>query len=132
MSNHKKEDYRLRVTVQSENLRVENVPCKVYLPKKVTDPISLEFHPDEQKGIPLLGLFDGAIRGEIKDMSGTVVGKIHATKVYFPDKKGKIGGDRAEITIIGTPRDLTITTFFGYSQDRNPAPNYRRLLDHRK
>lgn len=115
MSNHKKEDYRLQVTVQSENLRIEGVPCKIYLPKKVTDPISLEFHLDEQKGTPLWGLFDGAIHGEIKDISGTVRGEIYATKVYFSNKR------KQTMTIIGTPRDLTITTFFGDGQDRNPA-----------
>ena len=120
MNNPKKEDFRLQVTVKSENLQIENIPCKVYLPKRVTDPISLEFHPDEQKGISLLPLFDGAIYGEVKDISGAVSRQIHATKVYFSNKREQTWGDGSEISLTGTPRDLTITTFFGHSKDRNP------------
>jgi len=119
MNSYKKEDYRLQVTVRSGKLLVKNVPCRIYLPGKITDPISLEFHLDEKKGSSLLGLFDGAIQGKLKDTSGDVRSQIHATKVYFSNKKKQMWGDGSEITMTGIPRDLTITTLLKKGKNHN-------------
>ncbi len=39
-----KEDYRILVTIKSEKVCVDDVLCKVFLPKRLTDPIKLFFY----------------------------------------------------------------------------------------
>lgn len=108
----KREDHRLRVTIQSERTRIENVRCKVYLPTRLMDPILLTFYPTEEQ-YDLFHVFQGTVRGEVKGSSGSAGTRILANNVYFLEKHhSPIFADWVldeEAFVVGKPTDLRIT-----------------------
>lgn len=109
----RKEDYRIFVRIQSDKASVDNVLCKVYLPKRVTEPINLIFYPNEEQKKMLEGVFEFSVVGELKGFSGKTESSIKSEKVY--SKTGSTvywGPDIKESVHAGEPRDLEETHFF--------------------
>ncbi len=97
-------------TITTNNIRVEDVLCKVYLPAKLTDPISLLFSPTDEQMKLLDNVFEFSVRGDVKGFSGEVETSILADKVYMQNSSTKYWG--IEITdnmIAATPEDLKLT-----------------------
>lgn len=111
MTEQKTENYRLLMTIDGPNLRIEGVRCKIYLPETVTDPIQLQFFPTEAQR-KNCQLFEGTVHGEIKDSSGTIQTTIQAQKVYFPTISTTHWGFEKETLMIGKPINLQITRWF--------------------
>ncbi len=80
----KKENYHLYVTLKNGDAVVERVSCKVYLPKRFSDPFFLQFCPsNDQVDIineAILPIY--SLQGEIKDLSGSISTKIQADEVW--------------------------------------------------
>ena len=115
----KKEDYRLHVSLKGdEGHSVKNVLCKIYLPKRLTDPIELYFLPtkeqtEESWSIP----FNFSIYGERKDRSGKVNTIVQANEVYNKDMSVTEWGDGvSETLLIGDPVDLKISNLISQSK----------------
>lgn len=120
MAKHKRENYRLLMTIQTPHHRIEGIRCKVYLPEKVTAPIQLQFFPTEAQRNQCF-FFEGAVQGEIKDPSGVVWTCIEAEKVYCPKVSTRSWGFEEETLMIGRPRNLKITHWF-HNQDAESRP----------
>ena len=108
MSDRKK-NHKLKVTITHNGKAVENVLCDVYLPKRLTDPIELQFMPTSDQIIPD-SLFKFSIYGEFVGFSGKVETVIEATEVYCTKRsRARWGSDIVEPLMIGEPRDLKVT-----------------------
>jgi hypothetical protein len=68
MKRHDTENYRLRLSIIGQGHQVAEALTEVYLPKRLTDPVTLLFHPDDV--VSLAHLFEFSVYGEIKDLSG--------------------------------------------------------------
>ncbi|MDQ3816519.1 MAG: hypothetical protein M3247_04420, partial [Thermoproteota archaeon] len=116
-----KEDYFLHTTVKFGDSVVEKVPCKVYLPYKITDPVSLHLHPTFDQVRILEQMFEFSIYGEIEHPSGAVT-IIRADKVYLMGMKGKHWGrELTEYQLTGKPIDLKVMHL--RSRDTSPISN---------
>jgi hypothetical protein len=91
--------------VQFGDSLVERVPCKVYLPRKVTDAVSLYLHPNKEQESLLEPMFEFSIFGEMEHPNGAIT-IIRADKVYFMSMEGHHWG-----------RDLTEYKMFCESID---------------
>ena len=112
MIENRKEDYQLFVTIKTNKFREEKVRCKVYLPERLTDPITLHFFPTEDQVPHLRNVFEFSMQGEIEDFSGAVATTIQAEKVYSIKLSSTDWGP--EITghlLIGEPTDLQVIHF---------------------
>jgi hypothetical protein len=87
MGEIKRENYVLYTTVKFGDSMVERVLCKVYLPRKVTDSVSLYLHPHSEQERLLEPMFEFSIFGEIEHPNGAIT-IVRADKVYF------MGGER--------------------------------------
>lgn len=105
----RKADYTLYVNVNTEDLVVEDVHCKIHLPKKVTDSIELRFLPTPEQFSAMQYAPEFAIEGEIKESDGFVSTRIRSDKVYrLSSSTSYYPSNITEEKIIGTPRDLEI------------------------
>jgi len=115
-----KEDYQLLMKINSDNLKIEKVRCKIYLPKRNIDPIKIYFYPTQEQVVSLIKLFEFSIEGEIKNIAGDIIGKVEATKVY---NNGTItenfGSDIVESIFMGEPIDLKISMFSNYESNNS-------------
>ena len=104
----KRENYFLYTTVKFGDSVVERVPCKVYLPRKITDPVSLYLHPNKEQESLLEPMFEFSIFGEIEHPNGAIT-IIRADKVYFMSMEGHHWGpDLAEYKMFCEPIDLKV------------------------
>jgi hypothetical protein len=107
-----KEDYRIFVTLLVDKYNVNDVLCKIFLPKRLTEPIELYFYPDKEQRSKLENIFEFSIIGELKGFSGKLETRIQSDKVYF--KTGSTvhwGHNIAESVFIGEPIDLRVRKF---------------------
>lgn len=116
-----KEDYRVLVRIFTDKFCIEDVLCKVFLPKRLTEQIELYFYPNEEQRRKLEGIFEFSIAGDVKGFSGEAEVKIEADKVYFKTRsKVYWGHDIAECTFTAEPINLKVTNFF--HRDTNDSP----------
>jgi hypothetical protein len=110
--NAQNQDYTLNVTVTYDNKVTEDVPCEVYLPKRLIEPIELILKPKFQQSNLMDWPFEFSIYGEIKDLSGETTILVKANKVYY--KRGSTkhwSHEISESIIVAEPIDLRITNF---------------------
>lgn len=101
-------DYKLRVTIRTDGIKVSHVSCKVYLPKAKTDPVVLVFSPTRQQANLLVPVFECSIEGHLRDLAG-VRTHIRATKVYLHGPSTKYWGRAQwEVRLEGAPTDLSV------------------------
>jgi hypothetical protein len=55
MAKQAKEEYHLYVSLKIGEAIVERVPCKIYLPKRFSDHLSLQCHPSKDQKESLWG-----------------------------------------------------------------------------
>lgn len=109
----RKEDYRIFVKIATDKACVEDVLCKIFLPKRLTEKIELYFYPNEEQRRKLEGIFEFSIIGELKGFSGKAMAEIQANKVYFKNRSTEYWGNNiTESTFIGNPIDLKVIDFF--------------------
>lgn len=109
----RKEDYRIFVKIASDKACIENVLCKIFLPKRLTEPIELYFYPNDEQRRKLENISEFSITGEMKGFSGELKAKIQADKVYFKNRSTEYwGNDIAESVFISNPIDLKVIDFF--------------------
>jgi len=108
----KKENYQLFVTIETGKIRQEKVRCKIYLPERLTEPISLYFFPTEDQVPNLRHVFEFSMRGEIENLSGALDTRIQAQKVYSVRLSSTDWGPEiTEHLLIGKPADLQVIHF---------------------
>jgi hypothetical protein len=112
-----KEDYHLYVNLTNGGATVDNVRCKVYLPKKFSDQPALHLWPSNDQGESISRdiLPRYKVHGEAKDRAGNVTAKIQADDVW--SLKGArsyfLDADIKEVApFIGKPRNLEIINYF--------------------
>ncbi|WP_353929004.1 hypothetical protein WJM97_11760 [Okeanomitos corallinicola TIOX110] len=113
MTEEAKADYQLLMTIKKlDNFQIDNVPCKIFLPKKLIDPINIHFYITQEHLSLTRHLFEFSIEGILRNTAGEITGKINASKVY---SKGinirNFGSDFQENILIGDPIDFQITNF---------------------
>lgn len=107
-----KEDYRIITTIKSNKSIIDGVLCKVFLPKRLTEPVELYFYPDEEQRHKLEKMFEFSITGEVKGFSGELESRIQADKVYFKTGSTTYWGQGiAESIFTGDPIDLKVIDF---------------------
>jgi hypothetical protein len=121
MKDSKKEDYLFEATISTDTLQIDNVRCKLYLPVRLTDPLSLTFHlSDEQERVlrnKLVWKF--SLQGELKqaDNCGT---KINAENVFTSEINSTLCGPELwESLLIAKLEDLEITNYWSSRVDKN-------------
>lgn len=108
-----REDYRILVKIQNDKSCVDDVLCKIYLPKRLTEPIELYLYANEEQRRKLDGIFEFSIVGELKGFSGKIEARIKVDKAYFKSSsKVHWGPDITECIFTAEPIDLKITEFF--------------------
>lgn len=120
MPSTREEDYFLYTVIESEGSKIERVPCKVYLPRKLTDPVSLHFHPNKTQARALSRMFIFSIHGEIEHPNGALT-IVHADEVYFEGMTGRHWGELTEYDLRGHPVDLKVTNI--QARDDSPITN---------
>lgn len=114
----KRENYFLYTTVRFGDSVVERVPCKVYLPRKVADPIALYLLPNNEQERLLESMFEFSILGEIEHPNGAIT-TIRADKVYSMSGEGsQWGPDLSEYKMFCEPTDLKVI----HTQTRATSP----------
>ena len=122
-------DYRLKVSITHDKRTTGNILCEVYLPKKITDPVELIFHPTSEQSNQLGWPFEFSVCGKIKDFSGQLETTIEANKVYFEQGSTKHWGhELSESLLIGEPVDLTITNFLKHDKHKKENPPIKGIF----
>ncbi|MGA2517226.1 MAG: hypothetical protein ABSG44_11830 [Thermodesulfobacteriota bacterium] len=112
MIENRKEDYQLFVTLENDKIREGKVRCKVYLPKKLTDPIALHFFPTENQVPHLRNVFEFSLQGDIESLSGVLDTSIQAQKVYSTGFSSTAWGPEiTEHLLTAEPADLQVIHF---------------------
>jgi hypothetical protein len=94
--------------------RVENVRCKLLLPRKSTGPIRFKFHPAEDQKSVIENMWEFSVEGDVKDLAGEVRTSIRAGKVHWSSgehESTQWEPDLLEWVMAGEPADLMITHF---------------------
>src|SRR5438067_1167787 len=92
-------NYYLPVTMQSGTARYEDIPCKVYLPVRFTEPVVLHLYPDEEQYQGLTLFY------AVWTVSGSLAGgaskvELSATKAHVTQPSGIGSGlARRELSI---------------------------------
>lgn len=116
MKKKEAEDYYLYVNLQSETAVVERVPCKVYLPKRFSEPVILKFRPSNEQ-ITVINnkiLPQFSVEGEQKDWHGQPQTWIHTNEVWALSGIAAAywGKDLMEVSdFTGNPVNLEIVNF---------------------
>lgn len=109
----------ITVTLRASGMKVENIPCKIFLSAKLVDPIKIEFYLNEEQaktiGYGCKHFWKSSIYGEVNQGSNTT--KIEASTVYITKwpEWPKIGWNKDVQGIVaeGKPADLEIIETFG-------------------
>lgn len=105
----KEEDHLFEATIKADDFQIEGVRCKLYLPPRLTDPISLIFFPTTEQarilGDKLTWRF--SVYGELHHGPDYVT-KIHAENVYSGGVSTKWVADVTESSLTAEPVDLWV------------------------
>lgn len=113
MSRVRAEDYNLLVTIGYDDTLVEGVPCKIYLPVKVLDPVVVHLYPSlEQaqtilKGCPLFSIVGTELGPHNVPFAEVAIRKALRTDVQH-DYKAE---SRIDYLIVVDPMDLKVTDY---------------------
>ena len=106
-----KEDYFALATVTAEGEKLRRVPCKIYLPKRVTESPRIVMHPSKSQFQKLSRGHEVVLQAAIKKFDGTVGVEISATVYLVGATTQHWGPDISESMIEGDPRDLRVIQF---------------------
>jgi hypothetical protein len=110
-----KPDFAFHAKIEAEQVSLENVLCRAFLPFKLMDPIELHFVPTEAQAKVLLDspIWRFSVKGEVKDPAGKAFITILAGEVLSSGFTTTwYAGDVTESLMIGNPVDLRITRLF--------------------
>ncbi|HZH29208.1 MAG TPA: hypothetical protein VEY11_00320 [Pyrinomonadaceae bacterium] len=94
--------------------RVENVRCKLFLPKKSTGLLRFKFYPSADQKSVIENMWEFSVEGDIKDDAGKVWTSMRAGKAHWSSgehESTQWEPDLSEWVMVGEPRDLMITHF---------------------
>lgn len=110
-----KPEFAFYAKIRSEQVALDDVLCRLFIPIKLTDAIEMHFVPtDLQTNL----LFDSpiwrfSVQGELKDPAGKTFITVLSDDVLSSGLTTSwYGGDVTESLMIGSPIDLTITQLF--------------------
>lgn len=114
MESSSEPDHRLHVTITAGRIRIEDVLCDLYLPKRLTDPIRLYFNLTSEQGTLMPRVFQFSIEGTQRNVvSGQPSLTVQADTVHSIQLSTKHWGfDTAETVLIAEPIDLRVTDLF--------------------
>jgi hypothetical protein len=112
MPKYKKPDHKILITIISNELLIDKVPCEVFLPERSTGAVELFCRPTYEQWNRLTRHFEFSIEGEAKDYSGAIYLRIQANKVYAKHQSSQHWGDNLSDSIfIGEPTDLMVISY---------------------
>lgn len=115
-------DYFIRGTVTLEDSRVENVLCKLYLPKRSTEQPLMVFQLDEEQYEHLSGRFKGGFSGTQKNRENEDTATFRATSVIFKNvSRSYWGKDISDFHFDGEPEDLIIEEKVGSNGNKDTS-----------
>jgi hypothetical protein len=113
-----KEDYFTLATISAEGEKLRGVPCKIYLPKRVTESPRIVMHPSKSQYRKLSPRFEVALQAKIREPDGTLDIEVVASTVYLTRASTQYWGPVISESIIeGDPRDLRIIQFIQSTPD---------------
>jgi len=107
----KKPDHVIHTTLKTEYATLNNVICKFYLPKKITDPVYLSFKPSAE-GRAIGPLHEMKVQGEVENAGRLTT--FHADHVYTLAQAQThwVASNIVEHTLIAEAWDLEICHLF--------------------
>lgn len=110
MNRERNPDYNLRATIRVPHISVKGLLCKIYLPKTITDPITLHFNPTKRQANLLTPIFECSVVARIRDFSGNRT-LVQSSRTYLEGVSTKAWGPHiSERFLTGTAADLQVTT----------------------
>jgi hypothetical protein len=117
---NKKPDYKITGTINTKSGKIDNVICSFFLPKRLTDPIEINFdNLTTQQSNQISHSFEFSIYCEIRDHSGKIRQTITADKVYIKDQSSTYWGFGTENYLAAEPTDLKIINFLNGDEPKN-------------
>ncbi len=119
MNNNKKEDYQLEATIiGKDNIKIEKLRCKFYLPKKTKDRVSIILLPPPEQALFVERAFSKfwkfSILAERKELNGTLL-RLVAKNVYSTNITSQAyGRNLFEAIWSAEPTDLRIEHILDY------------------
>jgi len=108
-----KPDFVVRATLRTGLTVLENVYCRIYLPRRVTDPIELHLSPTSEQAKVLSRSWKFSLEATLKDRSGKVFKRILAHEVIFDTLSTMFyDAEFSESSVVAEPRDLRVTDVF--------------------
>lgn len=94
--------------------RVENVRCRLFLPRKSTGLIRFKFYPSEDQKRVIENMWEFSVQGDVKDQSGEVRKSVRAGRAHWSSGEHESTQWEPELwesVRVAEPTDLMITHF---------------------
>lgn len=109
----KNEDYSVIATIFTDGNEIANIPCKIYLPERISEKPFLVLKPSEETLRVLESLWKVGLKSKVIGFSGKTELIIESPEVYFLEANtNHWGKELSESTISCDPQDLQIITPF--------------------
>lgn len=105
-----KEDYFVQATLNIAGEEVRDVPCKIFLPDRITDKPIMKFKPSEEQYKKIIASHEGSFKAEVIGFNKQKEVSIVSPQVYFSEMKtNRWDLDISESSFKGEPQHLQIT-----------------------
>src|ERR1051325_3696507 len=105
----REEDHLFEATIKTDDFQMDGIRCKLYLPVRLADPISLIFSPTAEQARILSDKLKWkfSFYGELNHGSDYIT-KVYAERVYTPGLSTKGVADVSESVLPAEPVDLQV------------------------
>ncbi len=105
-----KEDYFVEAAIAFDGNKIKNVPCKVFLPERITDKPYITLKPSNNDSAILTSFWRAELKAEVYGSDKKLQLIIESPEVYFTGAKSNHWGSNrlSETTISGDPQDLRV------------------------
>lgn len=105
-----KEDYFVEAAIIFDGNEIKNVPCKIFLPERITDKPYITLKPSNSDSAILTSFWRAELKAKVYGSDKKLQLIIESPEIYFSEAKSSHWGNHrlSETTISANPQDLRV------------------------